>query len=437
MRPSTCQITWSMWRLSYWLHVLGMINNPLIRHQLSFCLKKFRNCFNFNVNVNVRHTYWAPLNPVTEVLHAVELTLFLWRMPEGVAEHSYNVLFCFNVYYLQHARKRNFHKRNFYIGQKRNAKESKKAPNYFVLSLAFGVGSFLTEIHRCIFGRKLALSDENCRRTQILIISKIYVRRYTSKLWCHTPSGKPPNIIFSVHNIFYPSSGWEGASFAKCLSMGTPTIHRSTIIVSSVILSSLTIDSSIALIVWVNGCGGTASNSTRRRPSSFGWGRSVILPPVPSAPSLSMEKLFSHHSQFAIWASSSIRPCRRAGQDLLFPDSTASFDTKITDHWVLPRPCPCNDPIAIGLLQRSTWRGPEEPTRPALQRHEGCCTTYSGAPSAESRDQRNLCEAALAWYAVESSIQALLPCVPVSTQFSSPVSGGILHSSQLFRQEWK
>ena len=27
-----------------------------------------------NVNVNVWHTYWASLNPVTEVLHAVELT---------------------------------------------------------------------------------------------------------------------------------------------------------------------------------------------------------------------------------------------------------------------------------------------------------------------------------------------------------------------------
>ena len=42
-----------------------------------------------NVNVNVRHTYWAPLNPVTEALHAVELTLFMWHMPEGVVEHSF------------------------------------------------------------------------------------------------------------------------------------------------------------------------------------------------------------------------------------------------------------------------------------------------------------------------------------------------------------
>ena len=44
---------------------------------------------NANVNVNVRHNYWAPLNPVPEALHAVELTLFLWHMPEGVAEHSF------------------------------------------------------------------------------------------------------------------------------------------------------------------------------------------------------------------------------------------------------------------------------------------------------------------------------------------------------------
>ena len=50
-------------------------------------------------------------------------------------------------------------------------------------------------------------------------------------------------------------------------AMGTP------IIASSVILSSSTIDSSIALIVWANGCGGTASNSTRQRPRSFGWVR--------------------------------------------------------------------------------------------------------------------------------------------------------------------
>ena len=46
-------------------------------------------CKIVNVNVNVRHTYWAPLDPVTEALHAVELTLFLWHMPESVAEHSF------------------------------------------------------------------------------------------------------------------------------------------------------------------------------------------------------------------------------------------------------------------------------------------------------------------------------------------------------------
>ena len=75
--------------------------------------------------------------------------------------------------------------------------------------------------------------------------------------------------------------------------------------------------------------------------------------------------------------------------------------------------------------------GPEVPTRPAPLCHEGCCTTYPGAPSAKSRDQRNSYEAALAWYAVASAIQALLPRVPVSTRFCSPVSGGLLHSSQL------
>ena len=41
---------------------------------------------NVNVNVNVRHIYWAPPNSVTEALHAVELTSFVWHMPEGVAE---------------------------------------------------------------------------------------------------------------------------------------------------------------------------------------------------------------------------------------------------------------------------------------------------------------------------------------------------------------
>ena len=49
---------------------------------------------NVNINVNVRHTYWAPFNPITEALHAVELTLFLWHTPEGVAEHSFLLLNC-------------------------------------------------------------------------------------------------------------------------------------------------------------------------------------------------------------------------------------------------------------------------------------------------------------------------------------------------------
>ena len=35
-------------------------------------------------HVNVLHTYWAPLDPVTEALHAVELTLFLWHLPAEV-----------------------------------------------------------------------------------------------------------------------------------------------------------------------------------------------------------------------------------------------------------------------------------------------------------------------------------------------------------------
>ena len=44
-------------------------------------------------------------------------------------------------------RKRNFHKRNKYIGRKRNAKEIERIEKmriYFVLSPAFGIGSLLT-----------------------------------------------------------------------------------------------------------------------------------------------------------------------------------------------------------------------------------------------------------------------------------------------------
>ena len=33
--------------------------------------------------------YDTLIEPVTEALHAVELTSFLWHMPEGVAEHSF------------------------------------------------------------------------------------------------------------------------------------------------------------------------------------------------------------------------------------------------------------------------------------------------------------------------------------------------------------
>ena len=75
-------------------------------------------------------------------------------------------------------------------------------------------------------------------------------------------------------------------------------IYRSMIIVLSMTLCSSTIDSSIALIVWVNGCRGTTSNSMRRKTSSFGWDQFVVLPPFHSAPSL--EKLSSHHSRFTI-----------------------------------------------------------------------------------------------------------------------------------------
>ena len=114
-----------------------------------------------------------------------------------------------------------------------------------------------------------------------------------------------------------------------------------------------------------------------------------------------------------------------------FPDSAAAVDSKIPDHRILPCPGSRDGPFATGLLQRSTWRGPEEPTRPALRCHEGCRTTHPGAPSAKSRDQRNPYEVALAWYAVACAIQALLPRVPMSTRFCCPVSGGLLHSSQL------
>ena len=72
-----------------------------------------------------------------------------------------------------------------------------------------------------------------------------------------------------------------------------------------------------------------------------------------------MKKLSSHHSRFVIWphhrsGHQFCWSCRRAGKDLLFPDSTAWCDTKITGHWVPPRPCPCNGLIVTGLWQRST-----------------------------------------------------------------------------------
>ena len=115
---------------------------------------------------------------------------------------------------------------------------------------------------------------------------------------------------YSVHCFLYCTRRMLSGSPRSWTSpsMGMRTIYRSTFIASSAILSSSTTDSSSALIAWVNGCGGTASNSTRRRPSSFGWDRSVVLPPVPSALSSSMEKSSGHHSRFAIWASLLIRP---------------------------------------------------------------------------------------------------------------------------------
>ena len=150
-----------------------------------------------------------------------------------------------------------------------------------------------------------------------------------------------------------------------------PWVCRFTIIISFVTLSSSTIDSSTALIVWVNGCGGTDSNSMRRRPSLFGWNQFFVLPRVPSARLSSGEELSSHHSLFVIWASSSIQPSvsltTSPGLQGLAISSFDNFDSKITDHWVLPFedhwplspailycPCSCDGPIAFGLLQQST-----------------------------------------------------------------------------------
>ena len=162
-----------------------------------------------------------------------------------------------------------------------------------------------------------------------------------------------------------------------------------------------------------------------------GWDRSVVLPPVPSALSSSMEKLSLTVRDLGVIIDPAIsfadHVARWQGLAFFRFDSFGRFE----DHWPWSPATPLFTQWSYHDWTIATWRGPEEPTRPVFRFHEGCCTTYPGAPSAESRDQRNSCEAALAWYAVMSAIQALLPRVPVSTRCCSPVSGWLLHSSQL------
>ena len=81
----------------------------------------------------------------------------------------------------------------------------------------------------------------------------------------------------------------------------------------------------------------------------------------------------SCYLQFAIWASSSIRPPISLTMSPGWQGLAISrFDSygRFEDHWPLSpaMPCACNGPIR--LLQWSTWRRPKEPTWPALWRHE-------------------------------------------------------------------
>ena len=106
------------------------------------------------------------------------------------------------------------------------------------------------------------------------------------------------------------------------------------------------------------------------------------------------------------------RPCHQVGKDMLFLDSTASVDSKITDHRVPLCPCLCDGPIATGLFQGTSWRGSKRPTWLVHRCHEGCCTTHPCAPSAESRDQWNSCEATrLHWLDIPSRVQFKLCCL--------------------------
>ena len=114
--------------------------------------------------------------------------------------------------------------------------------------------------------------------------------------------------------------------------------------------------------------------------------------------------------------SSANNVARLARTYILFTDSKASTDSRITVHQVLSCPCVCSGPIATGLLQWTTQMGPKGWSTGRY--HEGCFTSHFCSPSAESR--------ALAWYAVASSNFVATRSDVYTVLF--PISCWILHS---------
>ena len=116
-----------------------------------------------------------------------------------------------------------------------------------------------------------------------------------------------------------------------------------------------------------------------------------------------------------------------ADQNMLFPHSSASLDSPISDYRRLPCPSPCNGFISTRLLQRTPRRCSEVSSRTAVWCHEGCRTPHPRASSEKAHDWRDLHEIALARHSRTNRLQVLCACFSVSARVCTSLSGGLFY----------
>ena len=117
----------------------------------------------------------------------------------------------------------------------------------------------------------------------------------------------------------------------------------------------------------------------------------------------------------------------RADKNMLFPYSSVSLDSPISDYRRLPCPGPCNGPISTRLLQRTPRRCSEVSSRSAVRCHEGRRTPHPRTFSEKPHDWRDLHETALARHSCTRRLQTLCADFPVPARVCTFLSCRLLH----------